>query len=289
MAHFSCNFFSDTLQRDVTVNVIVPEKLRHSGPPCGGSPAPYPVLYFIHGGANDGTTIQRYTSIERYAEEYRIAVVLLSSENKYSRKLISTIPQHPDGAKRMTEDFGAFITQELPEFVKAHFPVSDQSKDTYICGLSAGGYGTLINSLMHPEKFNAVGLFSPLLTSRAYLMSIPEEQRKGLADLTEGQLRQWFLPEITTLLDSCAKNAKSMPRYYITSGTREFAMMPYQSLLRQDMERAGIDVTYCVSRPFGHEWGLWDLAVQDFLNWIPRTDAYAQTVLEVRENGPVCM
>lgn len=282
MAHFSCNFFSDTLKRDVTVNVIVPEDKHRSGAPRSTAAEPYPVLYFIHGGANDGTTIQRYTSIERYSEEHEIAVVLLSSENKYSRKLVSVVPQHPGGNKRMVEDFGEFITAELPAFVKAHFPVSALRKDTYICGLSAGGYGTLVNSLLHPEKFNAVGLFSPLLTSRAYLMSLSEAERRGLANRTEAQLRQQFLPEITELLNDCVQKKADMPRYYITSGQKEYAMMPFQELLKRDLEAAGIDVTYSLSRPFGHEWGFWDLAVQDYLNWIPRTDAHARMVLEAR-------
>lgn len=282
MAHFSCNFFSGTLCRDVTVNVIVPED-KHPGADFRSAGAkPYPVLYFIHGGANDGTTVQRYTSIERYAEEHEITVVLLSSENKYSRRLISVIPQHPSGSKQMVEDFGAFITAELPDFVRAHFPVSHRREDTYICGLSAGGYGTLINSLLYPEKFHAVGLFSPLLTSRAYLMSLLDAERKDLGNRTEEQLRQQFLPEITQLLDRCVQNKRDMPRYYITSGLYEYGMMPFQALLKKDLETAGVEVTYRVTRSFGHEWGFWDLAVQDYLNWLPRTDAYAKTNLEAR-------
>jgi len=28
---------------------------------------------------------------------------------------------------------------------------------------------------------------------------------------------------------------------------------------------------------YGHEWRFWDIQVEEFLDWIPRTDAYAKT------------
>lgn len=280
LAHFSCNYFSYTLRRDITVNVITPEDTEHSAEQSYIPSAPYPVLYFIHGGANDGTTIQRYTSIERYAQEHKIAVVLLSSENKYSRKLISVVGEYPGGPRQLTEDFGELITEELPRFVSAHFPISRERKDTYICGLSAGGYGTLINSLLHPEKYRAVGLFSPLLTSRSYLMSLSEEERKKEASVDEVQLRKNFLPEIQELLQLNVEKRLNMPDYYITSGLKEHGMIAYQNLLAQDLRSMHVNLTYRIDHPFGHEWAFWDLAVQDFLNWLPRTDVHSRKLAE---------
>lgn len=278
MARFSCNFYSHALQRDITINVLTPENWTDL---AGHVPsAPYPVLYFIHGGANDATTIQRYTSIERYAQAHKIVVVLLSSENKYSRKLLWVVNDYPGGARWRTEDFGALLTEELPAFVSAHFPISREPKDTYLCGLSAGGYGTLINSLLHPERYRAVGLFSPLLTSRSYLLSLSEEARRHQANAGEEELRKHLLPEIQELLSRNSVKAEQLPDFFMTSGQYEYGMLPYQNLLAQDLLRLQVPLTYRVDRPFGHEWAFWDLAVQDFLSWLPRTDAHCRAHTE---------
>ena len=45
-------------------------------------PGKFPVLYLLHGHGNDYQAWLRYTSAERYAEEYRMAVVTFSCHNK---------------------------------------------------------------------------------------------------------------------------------------------------------------------------------------------------------------
>ncbi|MCQ2513292.1 MAG: hypothetical protein MJ092_07930 [Lachnospiraceae bacterium] len=43
--------------------------------------AKYPILYLLHGHANDGGCWLNYTSVSRYAEEHRIAVCMVSTAN----------------------------------------------------------------------------------------------------------------------------------------------------------------------------------------------------------------
>ena len=84
MGHFTCNFISYSLNRSVTVNVILPTLTCpeiFAGEKSHEVKEKYPVLYLLHGGINDYSSWERYTSIERYAEERRIAVVTFSSEN----------------------------------------------------------------------------------------------------------------------------------------------------------------------------------------------------------------
>ncbi len=104
--------------------------------PCHTPQAPYPVLYLLHGYGNDYKCWHRYTSMERYAEERRIAVVTCSVGNKcYMNNAFG-------------ENYYDFIAQELPEFICGNFPVSRRVEDTYIAGLSMGGYGALARGVV---------------------------------------------------------------------------------------------------------------------------------------------
>lgn len=73
---------------------------------------------------NDYQVWHRYTSIARYAEECRIAVVTFSCHNK-------AYLNAPLG-----ENFYDFLNEELPEFVEQYFPISTKPEERYIAGLS---------------------------------------------------------------------------------------------------------------------------------------------------------
>ena len=74
MALINCDFFSETLQLSCSMVVILPERplsdIQSTSYPL------YPTLYLLHGMSDDHTIWQRRTSIERYAEEKGIAVVM---------------------------------------------------------------------------------------------------------------------------------------------------------------------------------------------------------------------
>lgn len=52
-----------------------------------------------------------------------------------------------------------YVTQELPELVQAHFPVTDKQA---ISGHSMGGHGALICALKNPQKYTSVSAFAPI-------------------------------------------------------------------------------------------------------------------------------
>ena len=154
MARFETKFISKTLLRSVELTVIIPSPSIPEALGVAERPAsyevrdPYPVLYLLHGLGNDHSDWTSYTNVELFAEEQSMAVVMMSAENKFYRK---------NGAG---DDFFTFLSEELPAFIRNMFPVSDKPEDTYIAGLSMGGYGAMIHGLNHPERFAAIGAFS---------------------------------------------------------------------------------------------------------------------------------
>ena len=60
---------------------------------------------------------------------------------------------------RAEQDFD-FLVYELPEFLGANFLISTVRSDSYIAGLSMGGYGVLAHGLLCPKHYAAVGAVS---------------------------------------------------------------------------------------------------------------------------------
>ena len=65
-----------------------------------------------------------------------------------------------------------------------------------------------------------------------------------------------------------------MPAFYLAVGKNDFLYGAAQKA-KEVMDELGVDVTYDEMEGYGHEWPFWDIQIQKFLEWIPRTDAYA--------------
>ncbi|MDM8163381.1 alpha/beta hydrolase [Collinsella intestinalis] len=256
-----CNFYSYVLNRAVDISVVVPsvtcpESLGLAGiTPTHELPAKFPVLYLLHGFGNNHAQWLGYSNVEMYAEEQRIAVVTMSAENK----------AYADSG---ADDFMRFVDEELPEFVCNYFPVSDKPEESYIAGLSMGGFGALLHGITHPERYRAIGSFSggvginPVTFVKDPMGSTGEE-----APLP----REY---DLTALADDAAAAGRTLPPLYIACGTEDFL---YQANVdfRDHLVELGADVTWDEVAGFGHEWRFWDMQVEKFLDWIPRDDVYA--------------
>lgn len=258
MAQLHCNFFSYSLGYGVDIQVILPSlspcDMDRPQAPTHTLTAKYPVLYLLHGHGNDYLCWSRFTSMERYAEERRIAVVTCSVGNK----------GYMDAS--YGEHYFDFVKKELPEFVLANFPISGRPEDTYLAGLSMGGYGTLAHALEHPQSYRAVGAFSPAVD----WMNGTTEERIG-HDMPK------MMDLYQMLSDNLAKGEK-LPELFLCIGEGDFL---YEAVSRfhQTLEQKGVAHRYDAVAGYEHEWAFWDMELPMFLDWLPRTDAYAGLAL----------
>jgi len=277
MARLTCSFISYTLMRTVDITVIIPtvtipEILSATGglenafsnakgssdiketykPLTYCDKEPYPVLYLLHGMGNHHAAWTSYTNIELYAEEKKITIVMVSAENKSYVNSISG------------DRFFDFFSIELPDFVKGMFPVSKKSEDTFIAGLSMGGYGALLHALSNPEQYRAIGAFSPAISINPAALclqpDLPVPESQNL---------------ISLLSKSAAKKAK-MPSVYISCGEDDF-LLKDNLMFTENLRKADIEFTWNQVPGFSHEWRFWDREVENFLAWLPRTDYYSKT------------
>ncbi|MGN1343058.1 MAG: alpha/beta hydrolase [Traorella sp.] len=248
MAKLTCNFISYTLHRAVDFTLILPSltfpEEKTNDKLLTHAHKPYPVLYLLHGYGNNHMTWNGYTRIELFCEERKMAVVMFSADNK----------MYLDHGN--DDNYFSFM-DELQEFVENNFNVSTRKEDRYIAGLSMGGYGTLLHGLTHPEKYQAMGIFS---------------------GLTSPQDKKMIQP--STLLKKLIKEKKEICDMYITIGDQDF-LCPMNQKFDKLLTRYKVKHTFEIVEGYAHEWRFWDMKVEEFLDWIKRSDAYANTKVNV--------
>ncbi len=271
MALFHVGFISYTLQREVDMNVIIPTPTIPESMGLGGKTpthvhkAPFPVLYLLHGFGNNYSVWGRYTNVERYAEERQIAVVMISGENKGYQNQEGGSGRFSSGDRHFD-----FLSKEVPEFVKANFPVSGRPEDTYIAGLSMGSMGSLVHSLTNPEMYRAVGSFS------GPLMRMDIDRSKSY---TEEELAGMINPLAVELVQKAKAEGKKFPDYYISTGLKDGP--DRAKAFAKFLSDNGIKVTTNFEKDYGHEWRCWEENIEEFLDWLPRTDAYAGSMRQI--------
>ena len=119
-----CDFHSPVLRRNTHINVILPTPAE----PGEAVKQDMKVLYLLHGLHGDETSWLHFSNIERYANDAGIAVVIPGVGNSFYQNMAHG------------EDFFTYVTEELYNFVQALFPVSKKREDTFIAGLSMGGF-----------------------------------------------------------------------------------------------------------------------------------------------------
>ena len=248
MAKFLCNLISYTLRRTVDLTVILPTPTVSEctdGTAMHAPKSPYPVLYLLHGMGNNQATWTGYSNLELFAEERQIAVVNFAAENK------GYLPTSQD-------DYFAFMTRELPDFICGLFPISERPEDTYLAGLSMGGYGTLIYGLNFPERFAAIGAFSGAIRIPPVEGRDPGPQFDPYA-----------------LADGLLAAGRPLPALYLACGTEDFLYRDNLAF-RDHLCSAGVDLTWEALEGYTHEWRFWNIEIEHFLDWIPRTDLYSR-------------
>ena len=248
MALLTCDFFSDALEVGTSMTVVLPQQTEEQvGVTGGGSDGPPPLLYLLHGLSDDHSGWHRYTAIARYAEKAGLAVVMPAVHRSF-------YTNEAHGHR-----YWDFVSEELPAIVHEFFRVTDRPEETFVAGLSMGGYGALKLALTHPGRYAAAASLSGGLDLRLILLK-PER-----ADLAE----RVFGGTLTDDQDVFAllRQASGVPPLYLGCGTED-PLLPGTERFAEEATTAGVEVTLDL-RPGAHEWPLWDAMIQDVIAWLP--------------------
>lgn len=259
MVHLRCDFFSEALSLSTSMTVLLPQRtttqIGMTGSTADGPP---PVLYLLHGLSDDDTAWVRRTSIERYAAPLGLAVVMpqvhrsFYSDEVYGRR------------------YWTFLSEELPGLVGSLFHVSKHREDTFVAGLSMGGYGAIKWALRQPGRFAAAASLSGAVDVAGLRgrRGGPEDPRMferivGDRDPSDGD------DDLRRLLDRA--DTSELAALHLCCGTED-VLIGDNLALRDRLVAAGIPVTTDFG-PGAHDWAYWDARIQDVLAWLPLRQA----------------
>lgn len=246
---------SDALGRGVSVNVIIPQNASTMIGMNTGAAETYKTLWLLHGLSDDHTAWCRRTSIERYAADLGIAVVMPCVDRSWYTDTVY-------GAKYFT-----FVTEELPAICRAMFRgMSDKREDNFIGGLSMGGYGAMKASLTYPERyFGCIALSGAFDIEYMARVLVPDEWKYifGLNDPSE---LAGTHHDVFHLARKAVENGVTLPKIYMWCGHSDFI---HDSSEKMDavLCEAGIDHVYEKSEG-DHSWGYWDKYIRHGIDFV---------------------
>ena len=233
MALLNVDFYSYYLGMDSPLTVLLPEKRGRK--PEASPDKKYPVLYLLHGHADDNTAWIRKSDLELLVRDHDLIVVMPSAHRSF----------YTNG--RYGHLYFDYITKELPVIVGNFFPASARREDTYIGGLSMGGYGAL----------KAAGpMFSvPDFMDNVYRIFGDEAEYKGSKE------------DLEYLAKQAASSAGSGLKIYHSCGKQD----PLYGLnveFKQFMETEcpELDYHYCECDG-SHNWGFWNPQLKCILEY----------------------
>lgn len=248
MAQLQIEFFSNTLIRPVQFKMIIPGDFNASwNPEQRRKDKPMKTLFLLHGytGGAGNWVPEELTTL------YNFAIVMPNGENGFWVDGIST------GHK-----YGTFLAVELVDYVRRVFHLAMSPEDTFIMGMSMGGYGALHTALMYPDRFGkAIGLSSALIVKGLQGMK-PENSnpvanyeyyRECFGDL-DNIITSRHNPEV--LVDELLANKAKMPEIFMACGTEDFLLEPNRDL-HEFLEKKKVSHKYYESKG-SHDMVFWD-------------------------------
>lgn len=262
MALIQVNFISKSLMRTVPLNVILPiDKFTFPGIPEKKA-EPYKTLYLLHGIFGNYTDWLSGTNIQRWADEKDLAVVMPSGDNMFY------VDQ-----KESQNYYGEFIGKEIVDITRKMFPLSHKREDTFIAGLSMGGYGAIRNGLKYHNTYGYIaGLSSALLidgienrTNDAPFFA----ERRDYAEHVFGDLEKVKESDMNPkwLVKKLVEAEAELPKIYLACGTED-SLLETNRAFRDFLQDTGVDMTY-EEEPGGHDWDFWNRNIKKVIDWLP--------------------
>lgn len=251
MALMKFEFYSETLSLASEVNVVFSQRSKKQL----GSKHRSPVLYLLHGLSDNHSAWIRKTSIERYVEDYDLTVVMPAVHRSFYRNTYS-------GYR-----YFDYVAHELPELCKTYLQISSEASETFVAGLSMGGYGAFKLALTYPSNYAAAASLSGALDIA------------NLVDRKDDLFPEWphiFGPnedikgsddDLLHLASERSEEKAPIPSLFQCCGTEDYLYLPNQSFL-QHARKLQLPLHY-EEGPGEHEWSYWDQQIQKVLAWLP--------------------
>ena len=255
MAFLELNFHSDSLKMGVSVNVILPETAKTAIGIDSKNEGTYKTFFLLHGLSDDHTIWQRRTSIERYAAERGVAIVMPAAGKSWYTDT---------GDKYLT-----FIGEELPRVCRSFFRgMSDKAEDTFVVGLSMGGYGAVKIAMHYPETFAGAGSLSG-----AFAIAEFSKVSNGF-DWQSVFGREFETPDelngsrhdVFRIASDYKESGRAFPKFYLWCGNRDFFISSNRAFSAH-LKSLGAEHLY-EDTDGEHSWICWDEYIKHAMDYL---------------------
>lgn len=264
MAVAHITFFSNALSKTTSFVAVLPnDGMIFPGQKPSYMTENMRTLYLLHGAMGSETDYLTNTNIRELSDKYQLAVIMPAGDNSF----------YVDGGEGSMSNYGQFIGEELVEYTRRLFHLSDKREDTFIGGLSMGGYGAMRNGLKYADTFSKICAFSG-----AYIVfriidagGIPFEdpfsgpiyQRRVFGDLTK-LAESDMNPE--QLYRQLKERGANIPKIFMTEGSEDF-LLDLNHRMRDFLQSQGADLIY-IEDSGQHDWAFWNKHLEEAVRWL---------------------
>ena len=263
MAIVRVSFFSNQLHRTVPFTAVLPnDGEAYPGQVPDFVTGKMKTLYLLHGYTGDENDYLSNSLVRELSAKYKIAVIMPAGENCF----------YVDSEDDVL-GYGRYIGEELVEYTRRIFRLSDKREDTFIAGLSMGGYGAMRNGLVYHDTFSKICAFSG-----AYIIfriidaggkpftdevSNPAMQRRLFGDF--GTLKERGL-DPRDLVKKLKKSGGEIPEIFMTIGDGD-PLLDLNHSMRDALEKAGAPFTFIEDEGI-HDWAFWNKHMEEAFAWL---------------------
>lgn len=266
MAFLECKLFAESLGMCTTVSVILPQRTtrqiglqNQAANARAGDFAGHPVLYLLHGLSDDHSIWMRRTAIERYVAPLGLAVVMPEVHRSFYTDM------------KYGQRYFMYISEELPRLMQSFFRINSERENTYVAGLSMGGYGAMKLALTNPENYAAAASLSGVTdicwAARERLNILPDyELIFGDPQQLPGTKND-LMHVANSLAQRCEQQNIEPPRLYMCCGDQDH-LLEGNHRFREHLQSIDVDHTYEEHPGETHEWSYWDRMMPHVLKWM---------------------
>lgn len=249
MAYISMNYNSPTIGMHQNLTVILPEDQSFFDPKQ--EVKPLKTMMLLHGLSSDETTYMRYTSIERYANEHQLAVIMPNVDHSAYTNMV------------YGHSYYDYIL-EVYDYVHQIFPLSTKREDNFIAGHSMGGYGTIRFALTQSDKFSKAAPLSAVFEAQ-HLMDIDWNDFSKEAIIGSNSNIKGTELDPYYLLQQAVEKDMDIPQLLIMCGKEDFL---YQDNLDFIEQLKSYKIPYQFEDgPGKHDYAYWDYAIKHAIEW----------------------
>lgn len=243
-----------SLQRRTSISVILPaDNIHFLNDSEEIVPKPYKTLYLLHGLYGSDDIFLANTSIQKFAEDHGIAIVIPCGDNSF---YVDNVNAHAY--------YGEYVGQELLDITRNIFPLSDKREDTFIAGFSMGGYGAIRNGLKYSKNFSKIGMISAALITDDIVNYVNDDNVLRSKDFYES-----VFGDLNKVKNSdkdpkyLIENTEDIPDIYMACGVDDF-LYDKNKEFYEFLNSKNIDAEF-VQDQGEHSWEFCDKHVKKFI------------------------